>query len=59
MGARLYEGLGFTPLMLISAATTTLCWVLVPLLDLKRIEAQAHLDARVSAPDAPLAPPPA
>jgi MFS family permease len=59
VGARLYESLGFTPLVLISAATTALCWVLVPLLDLKRIEAQARLDARVSAPDAPLAPPPA
>ena len=59
VGARLYESLGFTPLVLISAATTALCWVLVPLLDVKRLEAQAHLEARVSAPDAPLAPPPA
>jgi MFS family permease len=57
VGARLYEAWGFTPLVLISAATTAVTWLLVPLLDVKRLEAQAHLDARVSPPDAPLAPP--
>ncbi len=59
VGARLYESLGFTPLVLISAATTAAAWLLVPLLDVRRIEDQAHLENRVSAPDAPLAPPPA
>jgi predicted MFS family arabinose efflux permease len=57
VGARMYEAWGFTPLVLISAATTAATWLLVPLLDVKRIEAQAHVDARVSSPDAPPAPP--
>jgi MFS family permease len=59
VGARLYELFGFTPLVLISAGMTALAWVLVPLLDVDRIEAQAHLAARVTPSDAPLAPPPA
>jgi MFS family permease len=57
VGARLYESLGFTPLVLISAAMTALAWALVPLLDVDRIEAQAHLESRVTASDAPPAPP--
>ena len=57
VGARLYETWGFTPLVLISAAMTAAMWLLVPFLDVKRLEAQAHLDARVSPPDAPLVPP--
>jgi MFS family permease len=58
-GARLYESFGFTPLVLISASMTALAWVLVPLLDVEGIEAQAHLDARITESDAPHAPPPA
>ena len=57
VGARLYETWGFTPLVLISAAMTAAMWLLVPFLHVKRLEAQAHLDARVSPPDAPLVPP--
>jgi hypothetical protein len=57
VGARLYEVFGYTPLVLISAGMTALAWVLVPLLDVDRIEAQAHLESRVTAPHAPLAPP--
>ena len=35
VGARLYEAWGFTPLVLISAATTAATWLLVPLLDVE------------------------
>ena len=57
VGARLYETVGFTPLVLISTAMTAATWLLVPLLDVDRIEAQAHLDARAMASAAPPAPP--
>ena len=57
VGARLYETVGFTPLVLISTAMTAAAWLLVPLLDVDRIEAQAHLDARATASAAPPAPP--
>jgi predicted MFS family arabinose efflux permease len=52
VGARLYEGLGFTPLVLISATLTALAWVLVPLLDVDRIERQAYEQARAKPADA-------
>ncbi len=41
VGARLYDSLGYTPLVLISTAFTALAWVLVPLLRIDRIEAKA------------------
>ncbi|HET6369059.1 MAG TPA: hypothetical protein VFG27_17650, partial [Pseudomonadales bacterium] len=55
---------GYTPLVWISATVTALAWVLVPLLDVDRIEAQARAPADplaapadLSATDAPPAPP--
>jgi len=64
VGARLYETYGYTPLVWISATMTALAWVLVPLLDVDRIEAQARAaevpsapPAALSATDAPPAPP--
>src|SRR5882724_9005218 len=51
VGARLYETYGYTPLVWISATMTALAWVLVPLLDVDRIEAQAR------AAEAPPVPP--
>ena len=57
VGARLYETVGFTPLVLISTAMTAATWLLVPLLHVDRIEAQAHLDARATPSDAPPVPP--
>jgi MFS family permease len=45
IGGWLYEALGYTWLILISAAFTALCWLLVPLVRVEQIEAQA------SAPD--------
>ena len=64
VGARLYETYGYTPLVWISATMTALAWVLVPLLDVDRIEAQARAPAEplaapaeVNATDAPPAPP--
>jgi MFS family permease len=57
VGARLYETVGFTPLVLISTAMTAAAWLLVPLLHVDRIEVQAHLDARATPSDAPPAPP--
>ncbi|HKZ07851.1 MAG TPA: MFS transporter [Methylomirabilota bacterium] len=50
-GARLYEQLGFTPLVLISATLTALAWVLVPLLDVDRIERQSYEEVRAKAAD--------
>jgi len=65
VGARLYESYGYTPLVWISAAMTALAWVLVPLLEVDRIEAQARAatdaptaaSAGLSATGAPPAPP--
>ena len=67
VGARLYETYGYTPLVWISAGMTALAWVLVPLLDVDRIEAQAReatdaptvASAGLTATGAPPAPPPA
>src|SRR2546422_697842 len=45
VGARLYDAVGYTPLVYISAAMTALAWVLVPLVRIDRIEAKARADA--------------
>ncbi|HMH52753.1 MAG TPA: MFS transporter [Candidatus Acidoferrum sp.] len=45
VGGRLYDGLGFTPLVLISTVLTALAWLLVPLVKIERIEAAARADA--------------
>jgi predicted MFS family arabinose efflux permease len=37
-GGWLYDQLGFTTLIFISAAFTALCWLLVPLLKLEKLE---------------------
>ncbi|MBI2202351.1 MAG: MFS transporter [Candidatus Rokubacteria bacterium] len=54
VGARLYDAIGFTPLILISAGATALAWLIVPLVNIDRIEAKAFKDAApvetVSAP---------
>lgn len=52
VGARLYESLGFTPLVLISATLTALAWVLVPRLDVDRIEREAYEQTRAKAAEA-------
>ena len=41
IGARLYDSLGYTPLVLISTAMTAAAWFLVPLVRIDRIEARA------------------
>jgi MFS family permease len=43
-GGWLYDALGFTPLIFISAAFTALCWLLVPLLNLEELEAKRRND---------------
>jgi len=45
VGSRLYDTLGFTPLVLISAALTAFAWLAVPLVKIDRIEAAARRDA--------------
>ncbi|OLD39502.1 MAG: hypothetical protein AUI57_03075 [Candidatus Rokubacteria bacterium 13_1_40CM_2_68_8] len=49
VGARLYDTLGFTQLVYISAAITALAWVLVPLVRIDRIEAKAREEAAAHA----------
>jgi predicted MFS family arabinose efflux permease len=51
IGGYLYDWLGYTPLVLISAGFTALGWLLVPLVGIDEIEARARADAR--APRAP------
>jgi hypothetical protein len=41
-GGLLYDWVGYTPLVLISAAFTALTWLLVPLVDIDGIEARAR-----------------
>jgi MFS family permease len=48
VGGRLYDTLGFTPLVLISTAFTAATWLLVPLVRIDRIEAEAK-QAQVTA----------
>jgi len=50
VGARLYEVYGYTPLVLISAAMSALTWLLVPLVRIDRIEAQARASQAAVAP---------
>jgi MFS family permease len=45
VGGYLYGGLGYTPLVLISAAFTALAWLLVPLVRIDEIEARARAEA--------------
>jgi predicted MFS family arabinose efflux permease len=45
-GGYLYDALGFTPLVLISAAVTALAWLLVPLVKIDQIEAKARAEAQ-------------
>jgi predicted MFS family arabinose efflux permease len=42
VGGRLYDQLGYLPLVLISAAMTAATWLLVPLVKIDRIEARAR-----------------
>ncbi|HSF05498.1 MAG TPA: MFS transporter [Methylomirabilota bacterium] len=44
-GGYLYDALGFTPLVLISATMTALAWALVPLVRIEQIEARARANA--------------
>jgi MFS family permease len=45
-GGYLYDALGFTPLVVISATVTALAWLLVPLVKIDRIEARARANAQ-------------
>lgn len=49
VGGYLYDGLGFVPLVLISAGMTALAWVLVPLVKIDRIEVRARAAAAADA----------
>ncbi len=48
VGGYLYDWLGYTPLVLVSAAGTALTWLVVPLVKIDRIEARARAAAPVS-----------
>jgi MFS family permease len=48
IGGWLYDRLGFTRLILISAAFTALCWLLVPLLKLEELEPAGEKEALAS-----------
>ena len=54
VGARLYDRLGYAPLVYIAAVMTALTWLLVPLVRIERIEAKARAEA--STPVAAAAP---
>src|SRR5438552_2626762 len=58
VGARLYDAVGYTPLVYISAATTALAWVLVPLVKIDQIEARARADLPPLEPPTSNRPPP-
>jgi MFS family permease len=45
VGARLYDQLGYIPLVMISAGFTALAWLVVPLVKIDRIEAKSLRDA--------------
>ena len=47
VGARLYDVIGYAPLVYISAVMTALTWLLVPLVRIDAIEARAHAEAAV------------
>ncbi len=42
VGGRLYDSVGYTPLVLIGAGMTALAWLLVPLVNIDRIETEAR-----------------
>jgi predicted MFS family arabinose efflux permease len=46
-GGYLYDWVGYTPLVVVSAAMTALAWLLVPLVKIDRIEAGARQEAPV------------
>jgi predicted MFS family arabinose efflux permease len=46
-GGYLYDALGFTPLVLISATTTALAFLLVPLVRIEQIEARARVQSPI------------
>ena len=54
-GASLYDWVGYTPLVLISAAFTAAAWLLVPLVPIDAIQAAAQESARSSRSTASLA----
>ena len=54
-GANLYDWVGYTPLVLISAAFTAAAWLLVPLVPIDAIQAAAQESARSSRSTASLA----
>ena len=49
VGGYLYDWLGLTPLIFISAVTTALAWLLVPLVNIDAIEARARAGEDTSA----------
>jgi predicted MFS family arabinose efflux permease len=49
VGGYLYDWLGLTPLIFISAVTTALAWLLVPLVSIDAIEARARAGEDASA----------
>jgi len=48
VGARLYDRVGYSWLVVIGAAMTALTWVLVPLVRIDRIEAKARAEAAIT-----------
>jgi len=46
VGGYLYDWLGYTPLVLVSAGFTALAWLLVPLVRIDRIDAKARREAQ-------------
>ena len=53
VGARLYDVVGYEPLVYIATAMTALTWLLVPLVRIDRIEAKAREETTVAAAAAP------
>jgi len=49
VSCRLYDWIGYTPLILISAAVTALAWALVPLVNVARIEAEVGASTPLAA----------
>jgi hypothetical protein len=44
VGGRLYDAVGYTPLVWITALTTALTWIFVPFVKIHRIEARARAE---------------
>lgn len=49
VGGRLYDWVGYTPLIFISAGMTALAWLLVPLVNIDRVEAEARASGAAGA----------